>query len=344
VHLVHRLEFQQGLALCDRMLARATDEGSAEWRFVGLRSRAQLYFHLGRFAEAAADSEAVIADWYAGRTQGLAALVHDPGVISVRTYYSYMLAFMGQLAEARREAEASLELGRESGHHLMVAQCRFTEAVFHDLVGDDEQALPLMQATLDYAAEHGVAYFNAICSAYVGHQLARGGAPERGLPLVSGAVQALKAAGSLVFVPGFLGRHGDVLTLGGSPEAALPLFDESLAMIGRSDARREEPFVRTWRARALARLDRTDEAELELTQALALARAQGSPLLQAFVLSEFAPRLVHTGRAQEAQAWLAECLGGFTGDPEAPIVMRIRTLLDRAGAADDHPAKELGHA
>jgi len=344
VHLVHRLDFERGLALCDRILRRAVEEGSADWRFMGLRARAQLYFHVGRFAESLTDAELAIADWDSGVTQGLAGLMHDPGVISVHTYYSYALVFLGRIAEARREAIASVELGRQSGHHLMVAQCLFTEAVFFDLIGQDDQAQPLMQATLEYANEHGVAYFTAICSAYVGHMLARGGAPERGLPLVEAAVAGLKAAGSLVFVPGFLGRHGDVLTQSGSPEAALPLFEESLAMIERSGSRREEPFVRTWRARALAALGRDAEADEELAGALELARAQGSPLLQAYVLSELAPRLAQAGQADKARQWLADCLAGFADEADAPIVTRIRTLLAQASGAGDHRSKELGHA
>lgn len=332
-HFVHRLELARALELCDRMLARADAEHNMNWRFVGLRARGPIYFHMGRVHDAAADFEVDIQIWRSGAVEGLTALAHDPGVINVICYHSYCQAFMGATPAALAQAALALREGRQSGHHLIVAQCLFTEAVVLDIIGRHVEATPLMQAALDYAIEHDVAYFKAIAAAYLGTLLGRRGDAAQGLALVTTATEALTASGSIVFVPDFLTRQGELMALDGRPKESLALFEQGLGMMARSGSRRCEPEGRQRLARALRLLGRDDDALAELAAVRALAHDQAMHLTEAGILLDLAPRMAARGEARQARDLLDGCLAKLPADCAGPTFEDARQLAERLGQA-----------
>ena len=70
-------------------------------------------------------------------------------------YRSYSLTFAGSIAEARRHVAAAMQGARASGHHLIVAQAMFTEAVLAYHTGATDDARSLLERTLAYARSMG---------------------------------------------------------------------------------------------------------------------------------------------------------------------------------------------
>lgn len=332
-NFVHRLELGQGLKLAERMLETAARDDSATWRFIGLRARSQVYSFLGRFRESMADMDEAISDWDQGKTEGVAFLVHDPGVINVHTYNSNLRMFCGDIQGARSEADIAMEQARRSGHHLIVVQCMFTYGYMEDHVGDPDAAISLMEETLAYAVDHGVAYFRCLAAGCLATMVGRAGHAERGLELLRPAIDFMRTSGSRSFMPGFLGREGELLTRLGRADEALPMFEEALDWVARTAARRDEAVIRRQHAAALAALGRADEAEAELRASLDTARWQGAHLFELQGACELAPMLQASGRGAEARDLLRRVVGRFRPEEQMPILQEARDLLQSCGGA-----------
>ena len=286
-------------------------------------------FIFGRFNAAIEVLRQGIELWYTEHPSGGLGTVHDPGVINMHCYASFSLTFIGKIEESRREAAAAVRTAQAAGHHLIVAQSIFTEAVLAMYIGEAELARRLMEQTLAYSEEHGVVYFIMFGSAYLGTMEGHAGNLESGLERLRGAIAIQRASSTVSFMPGFLAREGELLTLAGHVSAALDCFAEALAITEQTSSRWDEATNRRLYARAIAADGRPEDAEAELRKALAVATAQGAHLVEVEVASDLAAVLAASGRSAEGAGHLRLALGYFGSEEMIPVIVQARRTLQR---------------
>jgi class 3 adenylate cyclase/tetratricopeptide (TPR) repeat protein len=328
-HLAQRGELLRAQELAENMLAFGISERNSRWRLAGLRACGQMNFIFGRFNAAIDVLRQGIELWYTEHPSGGLGTVHDPGVINMHCYASFSLTFVGKIAESRREAAAAVRTAQAAGHHLIVAQSIFTEAVLAMYIGEADQARRLMEQTLAYSEEHGVVYFIMFGSAYLGTMEGHAGDLKSGLEKLRSAIAIQRASSTVSFMPGFLAREGELLTLAGQVPEALACFAEALAITEQTSSRWDEATNRRLYARTIAADGRPEDAEAELRKALAIAAAQGAHLIEVEVASDLAAALAAKGRTSEGAALLQRALGWFGSDDAIPVIVQARQVLTR---------------
>jgi tetratricopeptide (TPR) repeat protein len=328
-HLAQRGELLRAQELAETMLAFGTREGNSRWRLAGLRACGQTNFIFGRFNEAIDVLRQGIDLWNNEHPVGGLGLVHDPGVINMHCYHSYSLTFIGRISESRRAAAAAVTAAHAAGHHLIVAQSIFTEAVLAMYIGERALAKTLMEQTLAYSQEHGVVYFIMFGSAYLGTMEGHEGNLANGLERLRNAIAIQRSSSTVSFMPGFLAREGELLTLDGQVPAALEQFEEALVLTEQTSSRWDEATNRRLYAQALAADGRPSEAEAELRKALAIAIAQQAYLVEVEVASDLAAALTTRGQTSEAKDILERSLSFFAEEETIPVITWAREALQR---------------
>ena len=331
-HLMLRGDLPRALDLANDMLSPDNKMDDPRWPLAGLRARGIVTFLLGRFRESIDDLRQFISLWETERpTEGI-GLVHDPGVISVHCYRSYSLTFVGRIAEARRHVTAAIEGARASGHHLIVAQAMFTEAVLQYGIGATRAAKQSLEQTLAYSVEHGVVYFKMFASTHLSTIEGREGDVEGALRRISEDIEFVRTSNTYAYMPGVLARQGELLTLAGHVREAKVRFAEAFALAERTSSRWDESKNRRLFARTLVADNQPEQAETELRRAMALAAEQGARLYEVEVASDLACLLGRTGRVAEGRDLLHRSLLHFAHEEPMPLTVRARELLRRLSA------------
>jgi tetratricopeptide (TPR) repeat protein len=214
-----------------------------------------------------------------------------------------------------------------SGHHLIVAQAMFTEAVLECSIGANELAKAMLERTLDYAVEHGVVYFKMFAATYLSTLEGLDGDVERALRRIGDEIEFVRASGTYAYMPGFLAREGELLTLAGRVPEALTRFAEAFALMEQTAAHWDEATIRRRFATTLAVDGRETEAAGQLRRALAVARSQRARVYELEAACDMAPMLARKGRASEARDLLRSGLDYFAQEKMIPIMVRARDIL-----------------
>jgi tetratricopeptide (TPR) repeat protein len=292
-----------------------------------LRARGIAHFLFGRFDESIGDLQQFISLWDSGQPVEGLGLAHDPGSVNVHCYRSFGLTFAGRITEARGHVAAAMQGALASGHHLIVAQAIFTEAVLAYNTGATDDARPLLERALAYATEHGVALFNMFASSHLSSIEGRSGDVEGALRRIGKDIEFARDSGTHAYMPGFLAREGELLTLAGRIQEALTRFTESFALSEQTSSRWDEARNRRLFARTLVADGRAAEAEAELRRALDVARCQRARLFELEIACDFAPMLAAKGRLGEALDLLQSCIVSFGEEDAVATLVRARSIM-----------------
>jgi tetratricopeptide (TPR) repeat protein len=327
-HLSLSGELPRALGLAEEMLAAGE---APQCRLAGLRARGIVHFLSGRFDDSIDDLQQFVSLWHSGQPVEGLGLAHDPGSVTVHCYRSYSLTFAGRIAEARRHVAAAMQGARASGHHLIVAQAMFTEAVLAYHTGAAEDARLLLERTLAYALEHGVVYFKMFASTCLSSIEGRMDEVKGALQRIGKDIDFARDSGTYAYLPGFLAREGELLVLAGRIPEALTRFAEAFALTEQTSSRWDEARNRRLFAKVLVADGRTAEAQAELRRALVVARRQRARLFELEIACDFAPMLSAKGHPIEACDLLQSCLASFAEEDTVAIMVRARNIIRKIG-------------
>lgn len=263
-------------------------------------------FAAGAFAEAA--DELAVAVRHIG-TEPLADFPQDPGIVC-HSLLAVARWFTGD-AEASR-AEAVAAQAEAAGLDPATRRAAFSQAWVGcnlayraELDGDHEQALALAGAAAVVAGERG--YLSWLSAAMLHTAIAQCslGDLEQGLPMLEAMVTAWRSVGTdadgnqlhpVLMTPYFAGRLAEFRLVAGNQEGARSLVDELLRSTATSGERFWDAELLRTRAMVRAAADDRTGAVADLEAAVALAREQGSPPLQARAAGALAHFEEVTGR------------------------------------------------
>lgn len=268
------------LAMADQLDRVARASGNPAHRIATDYAYGNNLFWLARFPEARARLEAAVTAHPEVGAERLIALGGEDSRILARSFLAWTTCFQGETDLARDLMEQTLAQARAGRHAHSLGFALAFAGTMHRHLDDAARTETLGRELMALAEKHGLAQWAASATLLIGWAMAAQGRPEGFEMVVGGAAGGSAAHRSVEATYGsFL---LDALYRFGQYDKALACADHLLAVCRRNeDAYLVAEFMRT-RAACLKALnpDAADEADALLQQALSLARAQGSVLLE----------------------------------------------------------------
>jgi tetratricopeptide (TPR) repeat protein len=282
--------------------------------------------YLGRFDEARAHLEQVIADY--DRYQH-AGLVHrqgqDPCVASL-SYLCWVLWVQGYPEQALQKGNAALALARELDHPYSLAMAMAYSSKLLELRRDWPACRAQAAAALQAANQGHFCLWQSMASLVHGTALSQQGDADAGIGELSQGLTSLQATGALLSAPYVRARLAEAYLLVGRREEGLKAIDESLA-----DPEQVWWLPEQHRLRAellLLAPGHEVEAEAVLRKALVVAKSQKSRSLELRAAMSLARLLHQQGRVAQGRDLLAKSYGWFSEGFDTPDLREARDLLD----------------
>jgi class 3 adenylate cyclase/tetratricopeptide (TPR) repeat protein len=252
----------------------------------------------------------------------------DVGV-SAMVFSALALWPLGETAEARRIGEEMLARAVASGHMLTTVYGHFQYALLHVARRDATATLPLAEAVVKLAREHGMPLYTAYGEFL--HPWARWYLGERqgGLAAMRGGIATCHQMDNPLYMTLFETALAEAEAQAGEIEAALATVDHAVALTERTGQRWCEADTHCVRGEILLKRDLTNPAPAEeaFLTAVAVAQQQKARSLELRAALSLARLYQSTGRPADAHAVLAPALDGFSSTPEFPEVSEAQTLL-----------------
>lgn len=234
-------------------------------------------FHQGQFERALAHADRGVAACRPGQVSRLTGPHGEDPLVGCHDWAALALFFLGDHGSASARMDAALAAAAEKRLGLTTSR---TEAARLRQLGGDRAAGAAAAAALELAREHGFPYQAATAEILLGWSRVLDGQHAEGLERMRRGLDGHAATGAAVDRPYLLGLYAHALTTAGQVGEALAVLDDALAMVDRGRPFFYEAELR--RLRGELRFRRGDPAggEADLEAAIALARRQGSPVLE----------------------------------------------------------------
>jgi tetratricopeptide (TPR) repeat protein len=196
--------------------------------------------------------------------------------VGARIGAARVLVPLGLPDTALAEANEALALARRLGHASSLGIGLNFAAIVHCLRGEPDAAEALAAEAIAVSSEHGLPQTLAWGLFWQGWARAERGDREA-IEQMRAAVEGLRAAGSWISVPIFLGLLAEAVRRSGDPTQALELLDEGLLQGATSCDLYGEAELHLFRGHALLDLRRSEEARAAIRDSLDVARRQAAP-------------------------------------------------------------------
>jgi len=196
-----------------------------------------------------------------------------------------------------------------------------------EYLGSIDRSMSLLKSAANLVEKHGMTQVKRWTDAVEGWLLSRHGAASAGVARLSDAIDILNQQGMKIWTPWFYAWLSEALLLNGEPDKSLRAADDGLERSAEMSVPGYDPELLRLRGEALLRLSRTDEAEVAMRHAHALAtshRSKTFELRAALSLARMATNGLNTG---DVVGLLSHALLGFAADVWTPDLEAVRAML-----------------
>jgi tetratricopeptide (TPR) repeat protein len=256
----------------------------------------------------------------------------DDNRVHALSFLSWTHWLLGYPDQAVTAVSSALAAAKEVGHAVTTAMALIAEAKLGTIGGDPERAAASAESALAVCIEHGLADWENWSRYFQGELLARRGDPQQGIVVMHNALAGLDRIGA---------KQSRALHLGGLAAAhislrefdvGLRLLDQAIQIADKTEERVSEAELHRLRGEVLMTTGRRDEAQVELEQALAIARRQDARFWELRTATTLA-RLWRDAYCREARDLLSPVCEWFGEGLELPDLKVARALLDELGRA-----------
>jgi class 3 adenylate cyclase/predicted ATPase len=300
-------------------------------RYLGYRCLAVYRFYEGEFAAARSHFERALALYDPAHRAYLTELTAEDPHCSTLMHFSWALACLGYLDQARARRDEGLAEARRSGKVDVLAF-----AIQMSLVGD--QILRSLQFRLERAdelialsAKHGFLHSETAGKANRAWCLALSANAEQAIAPLQEHLAAHRATGQELWVPYNLIRLAVAYGLAGLPQEGLKVLAEADEYILPSQGRWWVAELHRLRGDLLRSTGDDTAAEDSFRRGLAVARRQEAKLIELRAATGLARVWRDHGRAREASELLGPLFAWFTEGLDAPDLQDAKALLDQLG-------------
>ena len=235
--------------------------------------------------------------------------------------------------QAAEAADRAVRHAREFGHAHTVAHTLWHAATVALFARELAEVGRLAEESAAISARHGFPAFSALSEIFLGWAAARQGRGSDGNVRMRVGLAAYTATGSRLAEPLHLGLIAEGLALDGRAKEGLALLDKSLSRAAETGEFAAEAELRRLQGELLQRLGtaNADTAEAAFTQAVSVARRQGSRGYELRAATSLARLWQDQGRRPEARDLLAPVYGWFTEGSDTADLREAKALLDELG-------------
>jgi predicted ATPase len=250
-----------------------------------------------------------------------------PGAVPVALGTACLSAWtLGYADQARSRMAQMIAFDRDGKNPFGLVFARFLESWLHRSMREPQRTEAAATLAVAICAEHGFPFLRAEVGILVGWARAQLGSPGEGISLIRQGLADLAELGSRIGLTDQLTRLAEAQALDGMLDGALCTIEEAL------QANPEElvfrPNVLTFRGELRLKLGRTELAEADFHEAIALAQKMQAKAWELRATTSLARLLVLRGRRDEARAMLAEIYNWFTEGFGTADLKDAKALLD----------------
>lgn len=285
----------------------------------------------GRFRDSRRYLEEAAAQYDPGQHADLAHRHgQDPGVTAL-SYLSWLLWVEGYPEQAREKSQVALVLAEQVNHPYSLGLAMAIAAKLHELLRQWPECQAQAEAALQLADVRHFSIWQAMARMLLGTAAVHQGRPAEGIAELSKGLADLEATGTRLAAPYFRARLAEAYLVSGRREEGLSAVEDALV-----DVEQAWWLPEKYRIRAellLLAPDAEAEAEASLRQALALARSQGSKMLELRAATSLARLLQTHGRPAEGRELLADRYAWFSEGFDTFDLQEARALVPESGPA-----------
>jgi DNA-binding SARP family transcriptional activator/predicted ATPase len=326
-----RGEYERSEALLEEALALSVSTASAALLTDSNARLACSLFHQGVFDDALEHAEQGLAAYDGEYFNPVTAAYGDNAGAACHSWAALSLWFLGYPDRARERAREAVELTddprRRHGYATALAQAAIVEQCRLDFDATRTYA----EAAIEVATRDGYRYRVATAMVIHGWACAAEGAYEQGIAELERGLELSRATGARMDDPYYLALLADASVRAGRMDAAWAAVDAGLGHAPPGRRLFIEGELHRLAGELLLRLDRRDEAEARMRQALELARRQGSPSLELRAALSLAAHLRTEGRTDAARDLMTTACSPFSEGFDSHDLVAARELLEQLG-------------
>jgi predicted ATPase len=324
-----RGEYAASRPVAEQALALAASEPDPEAAAFANRMMGIVDWATGDFL-AAEPRLRQVAELYAAESGNVTDLRysqdHSVWSLSLLALALWPLGFVDQAIEAALKA---LARAQQINHAMTTAFALIFGSTLCEFIrADPLRGGHLFDEALDYCVNNDLRTYFPWSRFYGGLSLVNRGQLDQGLEMMRGAMAAAKKINTKLLWTPHLGSLASAYARAGHAGAALDLLSEAIAAVEEMDERVFEAELHRIIGDALLSMLRQDEAEIEFTRALVVARQQQAKSWELRASMSLARLWRDQGKVQQARELLDSVYGSFTEGFDTLDLKEAKALLD----------------
>jgi class 3 adenylate cyclase/predicted ATPase len=311
----------------EELVQQGHARGDEVWMLMGCRFAGVTCYPIGEFAAGRDHLQRGLSLFDPARRTVYAAVTVDDAQVVMLTYLAYQLLYLGDVDQARRRCEEALEEARRLAQPYSLTHALIGAAYVSYYLGDVDNAMKHLAKLLALTAEHGIAYYGAIGTIFLGCCLAATERVEEGIRALEQGLEASRATGSALYLPSWLTMLANAHGKAERPERGLELVTEALQVLQVTGMRNDESEVHRVRGELLLASGDRHGAEASFLQALHVAQRQQAMLLALRAATLLARLWTDRGDRPRSRALLIPVYERIREGFDVPAVRHARALL-----------------
>ena len=330
IYYVVRAELQTARELGAQLLSLAQRAEDPVLLVEAYYSLGVTCFWLGDFAPAREYLEQGIIHYDPRRHRSHLALFGQDGGAVCLCRVALVLWYLGYPDQALARSHEARILARELSHPFSLAYVLLWTALLYNHRQEVQETQELADAVTALSTERGFPYWSTQGTVLQGWALAARGQGAEGMAQIHQGLVTLRATGTEVLRPYFLGLLANECGKMGQAREGLALLDEALALVHKTGERWPEAELHRLKGELLLSLSADNHAEAEgcLHQALTVARRQQAKTLELHAATSLGRLWQQQGKRTAAHQLLAEIYGWFTEGFDTVDLQDAKALLE----------------
>jgi DNA-binding SARP family transcriptional activator/predicted ATPase len=326
-----RGEYERSEALLEPTLALSGPKGTKGLLTEAHELAACTLFHQGVFDRALDHADHGLAAYDGEHFNPVTAAYGENAGAACHSWAALSLWFLGYPDVARRRAGEAVAMAEDARRRHGYASALAQAAIVEQCRLDPQATRANAEAAMEVATRDGYRYRLAMATILHGWALAAEGSCEEGIAELERGLALSRETGAHMDDPYYLALLADASTRAGRFDAAWSAVEAGLGHAPPGRRFFFESELPRLAGELLLRLDRRDEAEARLWEALELARRQSSPSLELRAALSLAGHLRAEGRDDTARELTAGVYSTFTEGFETHDLVAARELLEDLG-------------
>jgi class 3 adenylate cyclase/predicted ATPase len=317
-----------------RFLALAEKQGTTIPLMIGHRITGVTLVSTGDFVESRMHLDRAYALYDPTEHSTLAARFGQDAGVTILSFRSWVLWFLGYPEAAQIDADHALKSAREVGQAAALMMALTCTSFTHRLFRNYAEASSLVDQSVALADEKGAAYWRAAGNLLQGGLFAFTGKATVAVQTITAGLAAMRSTGATVYVPSYLSSLARAYADLGRFDDAWRSIHEAFTAVEATKERMDEAEIYRTAGEIAVNSPEPDAAKAEayFQRALRLARQQQAKSWELRAAMSMVRLWRDQGKSQQAHELLAPVYGWFTEGFDTLDLKEAKALLEELAA------------